>query len=334
MTATPSNLLVSCGGKWVGIVLQLREAMQRQPTLKHGRIMVASSDPLTPAGCFADDALVVPLIKEAGYVPRLLELCHERGIRVVVPLIDLDLERLAPHLDRFTAVGTTVVCPPPALVDLCFDKLEFARFAEAHGLCHPPTRTVADLAGQSFPAFYKRRRGFGSIGSGVCQSARDAKELAAKVPDLIFQEHILAQEITVDAHISRAGKCVVCVPRVRDKVVAGESYKTHTVHRPAAVDLALRTISALANRGLRGPLNVQLFDTDPPSLIEVNTRLGSASVLSNVACQGRLLDAVLLEALGGTAEGDPRDYTVGLALSRFLGDVFHFGDKVVDVKPR
>lgn len=330
----PSNLLVTCGGKWVGIVLQLREAMQRNVTLKRGRLVVASSDELTPAGCFADEAVVVPLIREPDYIPRLLDVCQDYSIRIVVPLIDLDLDRLAPHLHAFAAIGTTVICPPPDLVAVCLDKLEFAQFAEEQGLRHPRTCAADNLDGLSFPAFYKQRRGFGSIGSGICRSAAEAEDLAARMPDLLFQEYLSDQEITVDAYISLEGKCIVCVPRIRDKVVAGESYRTHTVRRSGAVDLALRTISALARRGLRGPLNVQMFDTDPPCLIEVNTRLGSASVLSNVACQGRLLDALLHEALGGIADGDPDDYTVGLALSRFLGDVFHTGSQVVDVKPR
>ena len=68
-------------------------------------------------------------------------------------------------------------------------------------------------------------------------------------------------------------------------------------------------------------------------LLEVNTRLGSAVVLSNMATGGRLLDAMLHEALGGTSEGDPADYRVGLHLNRFLGDVFHEGSKVVGIRP-
>lgn len=334
MMSTRSNLLVTCGGKWVGIVLQLREAMQRNTKLRQGRIVVASSDSLTPAGCFADETVVVPPIREPDYISRLLEVCQDYAIRIVVPLIDLDVERLAASSHQFAAIGTTVVCPTQDLVDLCLDKLEFARFAEAKGLPHPETRTANELDGLKFPLFYKRRRGFGSIGSGVCSSAEEAGDLAAKMPDLVFQEYFAIQELTVDAYISREGKCLVCVPRIRDKVVAGESYQSHTVRRPAVVNLALQAIAALAERGLRGPLNVQIFDSDPPCLIEVNTRLGSASVLSNVACQGRLLESLLHESLGGTAYGDPHDYTVGLALSRFLGDVFYTGNQVVDIKPR
>jgi carbamoyl-phosphate synthase large subunit len=328
-----NNLLVTCGGKWVGIVLQLREAMQRNRELKNGQIVVASSDVVTPAGCFADAAEVVPPIKAPDYVEKLLSICQRHSVRIVVPLIDLDLERLAPHLHRFAQTDTTVVCPPPEMVELCLDKMEFARFASANGLRHPFTAGLDNLGQVTFPVFYKKRRGFGSIGSGVCRSLLEAKELVATVPDLIFQEYLPAPEITVDAYISREGKCIVCVPRIRDKVVAGESYQTHTIRRPAVVDLAMRTINALAGRGLRGPLNVQIFDIDPPCLVEVNTRLGSACVLSNMASRGRLLDALLEEAAGGSAEGEPQDYVVGMALSRFLGDVFHNGLQVVDIKP-
>ena len=301
------NLLVTCGGKWVGIVLQLQEAMRRNPLLAEGKIVVASSDELTPAGCFADGSVQMPLIRDPGYVDCLIEACRQHGIRVVVPLIDLDLERLSPHLARFSELGTTVVCPEPELVELCFDKLAFAQFAAHNGLRHPQTVLASGLADLRFPAFYKRRHGFGTIGSGVCQSTEEAIRLSAAAPDLVFQELVNAPEITVDCYIARSGRCVVRVPRVRDKVVAGESYKSHTVRLPVVEELAQRTIEALAGQGLRGPLNVQIFHTaDPMLLPRSNTRLGSAVVLSNIATGGgRLLDALLNEALGGTSEGDP-----------------------------
>lgn len=333
MNRPPRNLLVTCGGKWAGIVLQLREAMARIDAFRGGRIVVASSDDLTPAGCFADSTHIVPPIRDPAYVDRLLEICRTETVRAVVPLIDLDLERLAPHLARFAALGTTVLCPPPELVDLGMDKLRFARFADTHQLAHPPTWLRAEIPAGAFPVFAKRRRGFGSIGGRICRSADEA--LAAEVDgsELIFQPHIAAPEVTVDCYIARSGQCIVCVPRMRDKVVAGESYKTHTIRDSVVSDLAGRTVAALAAAGLRGALNVQLFATTPPLLLEVNTRLGSAVVLSNAAVRGRLLDALLLEAAGGTAEGDPADYAADLSLSRFLGDVIHEGARVVSVTP-
>jgi carbamoyl-phosphate synthase large subunit len=307
--------------------------MRKVPTFAGGKLIVASYDEFTPAGYFAHAAVVVPPIRDPAYIDHLIEVCRMHCVRVVLPLIDKDLERLAPHLERFAKIGTTVVCPPPDLVDLGMDKLRFARFAEAWGLSHPKTCLASELENLRFPAFFKRRRGYGSVGSGICFTIEQARAEATAVPDLVFQEYVRAPEVTVDAYISRAGLCTVCVPRSRDTVVGGESYNTHTIRDPAVKDLAMRTISALTQEGLRGPLNVQMFQTGPPMLIEVNTRIGSASVLSNAASGGRLLHSILIEASGGISEGDPDDYMVGLTLNRFLGDIFHEGGKVVAVHP-
>jgi carbamoyl-phosphate synthase large subunit len=333
MMSNFSNVLVNSGGKWVGMVLQLRESMQTVEALRAGRIMVASMEVITPAGCFADEAYVVPPIQDSEYIDSLLRICNGKEIRVVVPLIDLDLVRLAPHLDAFKRVGTTVICPEPELVDLCLDKSRFEEFVNIEKIPYPRTFMSDQLKEVEYPLFHKRRRGFGSIGSGVCKSYDEAKTILAKMDDLVWQQYVSSPEVSVDAYISNSGKCIVCVQRIRDKVVAGEAYRSHTVNIPAVRELARRTIEALAKVGLRGPLNAQIFACDPPLLIEVNTRLGSASVFSNVACGGRLLNAVLNEACGGISDGDPDDYIVGMELYRFLGEVFHVGTQVVKISP-
>jgi len=327
------NLLITCGGKWVGMVLQLRQAMARSGHFAGGPVVVSSSAELTPAGCVADKAVVVPPILHPGYVEELLSICTREDIGLVVPLIDLDVERLAPYRAMFASNGTTVACPEPPVVELCTDKFAFSQFASTQGLAHPPTALHDNVGALRFPVFYKRRRGFGSLGAGVCKSLDDVHALGRQAQEMIFQCVVTASEITVDAYVSRDGDCRVCVPRRRDKVVAGESFKTHTIDHPPALDLARRTIVALADRGMRGPLNVQLFDTPEPCLIEVNTRLGSASVLSNVATGGAYFDLLLAEAVGATTPIAVPPYTVNLSLSRFLGDVFHSNNDVVDVCP-
>lgn len=332
MTAADS-VLVLCGGRWVGMVLQLRRAMRQVAALRHGRLLVADQSEVTPGGCFADGAFVVPPIDDPAYPERLVELAEAERTRVVVPLIDLDLERLAPFTDRFAAVGAALVCPPPDLVELCLDKDRFATFAAEEGLPHPRQYALTDLVDHLYPVFAKRRRGFGSIGATICRTRQEAESTAARLEDTIFQEYIHAPEVSVDAFIAPDGRCSVRVPRLRDKVVGGEAWRSHTLPRGPATDLADRTIGALAARGLRGPLNVQVFLTDPPVLIEVNTRLGSASVLSNVAAGGRLLASVLAMACGESQVGDPDDYRVGLHLYRFVGDVFYDADGAVDILP-
>jgi carbamoyl-phosphate synthase large subunit len=330
---TAGNVLVTCGGKWVGMVLQLRRAMAAVGPLAGGKIFIADRAPLTPAGHFADGSFVVPPIDDPGYAGCLADICRRHGVAVVVPLIDLDLLRLAPHREQFTAAGARLVCPEPDLTDLCFDKSRFAGFAAAEGILTPRRVAPEDLATAPMPLFCKPGRGFGSINAGLCSSLERAREILALRPDTIFEEYVRAAEISVDAYIASSGRCTVRVQRIRDKVVGGEAVQSHTVRIPPVRDAAAATIDALARRGLRGPLNVQVFASDPPRVIEVNTRLGSASVLSNVASGGRLFTAVLAEACGLPADGDPDDYREGVSLYRFLGDVFHDGASVLDSVP-
>lgn len=322
MSDSFESVLVSCGGKWAGIVAQLAAAQRRAPQLAGGKLIVAANVPLTPAGMFADEAVTVPAIAAPEYIDALLAICLVKRVRVLVPLIDVDVVRLAPYREVFASIGTTVICPTPEMVELGFDKRRFAEFAAAEGLPYPHTYENSQLAQARYPLFYKSQRGFGSMAVGVVRTPGEAQALLAERPDLLFQEVITAPELSVDAYLARSGKCIVCVPRIRDKVIGGEAYQTHTVREPALQQLALRTLQALAKRGLRGPVNVQLFGGERPVLIEINTRLGSASVLSNQASGGRLFDAVLREACGEEVDGDPLAYQADLHLHRYLGDVF------------
>jgi hypothetical protein len=49
-TSSRRNVLLTSGGKAVGIVRQLREAMNRHPDLVGERLIVSSSEPFTPGG--------------------------------------------------------------------------------------------------------------------------------------------------------------------------------------------------------------------------------------------------------------------------------------------
>ena len=317
------NLLVTCGGKWVGIVRQLQQAI-REMNFFHGtRVVVADCRAVTPAGCFADHSVVVPPIDDAGYIDALVECCSREQIGILIPLIDIDLNRLAPHRARFTEVGTYICCPSPETVEVCFDKSKFEVFSQEEGIPVPRSFNKEELCSAPYPLFYKPTCGFGSQGAGICTSWTRAAEILQSAPDTIFQEIIEGKEISVDAFVTAEGRCTVRVQRVRDKVIGGEVVQSHTVRIPEICEVAEKTIDALSRRHFQGPLNVQLFSGDSPVVIEVNPRLGSGVVLSNIATHGRLLRSLIAGACGQAVGGEPEDYDVGLYLSRYLGDVIH-----------
>ncbi len=314
---TNDNVLLSSGNRWTGIASQLKRAMREVPALREGRLLIVESEQATPASCFADEILTAPEGSDDEYVAALLDICERKHVRVIIPTIDRDLLRLAPHTARFSAIGAALVCPPPALVDLCVDKLKFLEFAHSANLPHPTTYSLADLQDQHFPVFAKHRRGFGSRGAFVCQSLDEARAAVDRDPGLIFQELFETPEISVDGFISKSGQTTVRVQRTRDQVVGGEVWQSHTVRWAHVGELAARVMDSLAAAGLSGPLNVQIFSGARPVVIEVNTRLGSGSVLSNVASRGRLFYSVLVEACGGLSQGNPDDYAENVRLLRF-----------------
>jgi carbamoyl-phosphate synthase large subunit len=327
------NVLISCGGKWVGLVIQMREAMRKVPALCNGCLLVADREALSPAGCFADGQIKVPSITAPEYVEQLLDICERYSVRVLIPHVEIDVERLAPHIADFASIGTTLVGPTRELAELCQDKLAFGAFAEAEGLHHPRTLSAAELERATFPLFAKRQRGFGAIDARIVHEPEDARKALLTYPDLIFQEVIDAPELSIDAYIARDGCCVARIPRVRDQILGGESMRGHTIEPSANTRLADRTIAALSRRGLRGPLLLQVFATAEPTLLEVNPRIGSGTILGNRATNGNLFRMLLDEASGGVADGDPDDYLANLNLYRFYGDVFFDESRDVRILP-
>lgn len=329
-----SNVLVTCGGRWVGLVLQLKQAMSTVPTLRAGHLFVADHAGLTPAGHFADQSFVVPSAADDDYVPALLELCKAEQVRILLPHTDIDLCLLAVHGSEFARVGVTVVCPPPEIAELCTDKAHFNAFAQREQLSTPQSFSNENVASERFPLFAKQRRGFGGNGATICRSMEDARRILEHDPSVLLQEFVDADEISVDAYVTSDGRTIVRVPRIRDKVVGGEAVMSHTIRDPAIANLADRTIAALTRRGYRGPLNLQLFRDTPPKLIEVNPRLGSASLLANVATGGRFFSAILSDAVGAVPDGDPDDYRENVHLYGYQGVLFHEEDATTCVYPK
>lgn len=334
MSATKTNILMTCGGKWVGHILQLRDAARSIPAMRQTQILVADREAITPAGQFADGSFQVPSIDNAAYTRELLRGCQEHGIGIVVSIVDPDVLRLSQDRELFAAEGVNVAVPPVKITRLCFDKRVFYDWAQSRGLPVPRVFSRQELPHVDYPIFAKPSCGFGSIGARRCDLPQEALCLAADNGSMLFQEFLAGREYTCDGYVNRAGKCIVCVVRIRDKVVGGEAYQSHTVRDAEVSALARRTMEALAAEGHRGPINVQIIKGQHSAVIDVNPRLGSACLLSNQATDGRLFRSLLREALGETVDGNPDDYRAGIFLKRFLGEVFYDQEHVIGIYPQ
>jgi carbamoyl-phosphate synthase large subunit len=234
--------------------------------------IAADPNPLAPARYAAHHHRAVPRFDDPAYVPALMELCEEFGVRAVVPLTDLDLEilghaRAAGQLPAFV--------PDGEIARATFDKYETHLLLQRHGLPTPPT-VLPGVAPDSYPVMVKPRWGSGARSIFLAEDAVEAEFLAAYIREpAMLQRAMRGPEFSMDCFSDLDGRCLSVIPRNMLESRGGESIKGQTVDEPELVDLGRRVVEAL---GCRGPCTVQAFRDEQIGLgiTDVNTRFGGA----------------------------------------------------------
>ncbi len=240
------------------------------------RIVGFDATALAPALAWCDAARVVPRADDPGYLTAMAKACADEGVEVLIPGCEPELAVLAHHAGRFADAGITVIAAPGPVVDLCTDKLAFARLAEQHALPFARTwalgeaRTVA--ADLPYPVVAKPRTGAGSIGARIVADRTELMAIPAHA-DLVIQDWAGDRSPLADRDPWRI------LPPQKDEValqfVVGPSgtilggmaniddlkYGVDWVGRPVFDDSIIAqghsTVRALTALGLRGPINLQ-----------------------------------------------------------------------------
>src|SRR5262249_945524 len=121
------SVLFTCAGQRVDIVSAFRRA--------GATTIAADANPLAPALYHAHERAIVPRIDAPESLPALRGLIREHGVRLVVPLADLDHVLLAEHRDELE--GAVVLLPAPEVVRLTADKYLAHVFFEQRGIPSP-----------------------------------------------------------------------------------------------------------------------------------------------------------------------------------------------------
>src|SRR5262249_41029606 len=144
------------------------------------------SSATAPAFAQADRSFVVPPVDHADYIESLWTICRECRVRLVIPILDLELPRLSQQAPRFHAIETIPVVSAPGVVALCQDKWAASQFLNRCGIATPRTYpTYADVRAAlaqglvRYPLIVKPRWGVSSIGVERVDNDREL-ELAAE----------------------------------------------------------------------------------------------------------------------------------------------------------
>ena len=233
-----------------------------------------------PALQFCDHTVIVPWIKDASYIPTLLENCEKYKINALIPTIDTDLLILSQSKAEFAKIGTAVVVSDEDKIKICRDKRLTSAYFISVGLAAPlPVDDVAAYAG-GFPAFIKPKDGSSSIFAYKVESKEELQSRAKEVPDYIIQPFIGGTEYTVDIFCDLSGNPVYITPRIRLAVRAGEVLKTEIVQDETII---AEMQQLLADYKPCGAITVQLIrqaETGKNYYIEINPRFGGGAPLT------------------------------------------------------
>lgn len=294
MTDKKNVLLLSAGRR-----VELLQAFKNEIEIRglHAKVFATDLNPKMSAACYvADESFEMPRVTADRYMDKLLALCEEQQVGLVIPTIDTELLGLAQARTHFAEKGIHLVISDEALVQKCRDKRQTAEMFFGLGIDSP---VILDRSQLAFPCFAKPYDGSRGIGAAKLEDASALTQGMLDDPKLMFMEYIdrSFDEFTVDVYFDRSGALKCLVPRHRLEVRDGEiskgvTRKSHVYHY--LLDKLKRV------EGARGCLTVQLFahpEGQRYAALEINPRFGGGYPLSYAAgakYPGWLLDEYLL----------------------------------------
>ena len=269
------NILITSAGRRVSLVKAFISSAKILSS--NSKIYVTDLDPYykSPASHFSDKAFKVGYFNDPSYIKDLLEICLKNNVTVIIPTIDTELYLLADSKNLFKNNGIDVIISENELIKKFADKVSTNLFFNSIGIKTPHIYKKNNL---KFPIFLKPRYGSNSKGVYVAKNLNEIKPVdldSENILKLRFLDNEIFDEYTIDLYYDKNSilKCVV--PRVRLKVVGGESNQGIT-KKNKVFHIVKEKFKYL--EGARGCLTLQLFSkkSNPSEIfgIEINPRFG------------------------------------------------------------
>lgn len=307
--------MLTCAGRRNYLVRFFQEALDTK-----GLVFVSDTNSSAATMQEADKAFKMPPVNSPEYLDRLLEICQEHQIRLLISLNDLELPVLAKERDRFLKLSTIPVISKPEVVDTCFDKWATFQFLNKCGILAPKTYLSLDEARQAissreidFPLVIKPRWGSASIAIEYVENAEELElayryvykkvqqtilaDISAVDPDncILIQEKISGQEYGLDVFNDFSCNYVNTFVKRKLYMRAGETDRAITVR-----DKQLETLGAeIANKlGHLGNLDCDVIVNPQGNyVLEMNPRFGGGYPFTHLA--GVNLPATLIAWANG-----------------------------------
>jgi carbamoyl-phosphate synthase large subunit len=223
----------------------------------------------------------IPFAKEPAFCRKIVDLCHQLQIDLLIPSVD---EELIPIAKMSESLNFNLLLPPEYFLSRHLDKYTSNRFLVDAGL-PAPTTVIANEGRLNFPCIVKPRNG---RGSRHVVEARSEIELQAQLTlaraspeDFILQELVIGEEYTVMVAADNKGKLRAIVP-VKVKCKRGITIDAETIYDDEVIK-ACREIHE--SDPVSGCYNIQLIKEANGSIkpFEINPRISTTACLGLAA---------------------------------------------------
>ena len=314
-------------------------------------ITAADANPHAVGRYRCDDFVQIPYGDDPGFADALLEVCREKQIRTILPLVTRELIPLAENAGRFAEAGTQVLVSPASSLAIANNKSRLYQFLEWRGLPVPEYRVVEtveqfrqaanDLGYPKIPFCFKPSvsngsRGFRVVAEGVDESDLlfnqkpqstymrydDAVRIlsARPFPELLLSEYLPGEEYSVDC-IALNGEMILALPRWRKRMINGISVEGEFREEPALQDycrVILRELRLHGNIGIQVKRNA----AGEFRILEINPRVqGTISSALGAGVNLPVLGVKL--QLGWPVAADEMRVKWGTGFSRYWEEVFY-----------
>jgi carbamoyl-phosphate synthase large subunit len=328
-----------------GIIKSLKKVTERRIEILGGDANLGNS---VGAGLL-DKIFQIPYAESPDYAKKVLGICIDEKIDVVIPLVTRELMVFALNKKLFAQNGIYVSVSDPESLETANNKYFLMKFCRENNIPVPDFHLVTslvefvDAAGKLGypgnricfkPPVSNGLRGFRIIEDGQDRlfSLMNEKpnniyiafdefisicEAGKTFPELILMEYLPGDEYSVDVLVDE-GKFISAIPRSRDHIKMGISFVGTVVEDTEIMEFSKRVVEGLK---LNGNIGLQ-FKRDIkgiPKIIESNPRVQGTIVLCTAAGINMVYEAVKIGI--GEKPGNPK-INWGVKMIRYWDELF------------
>jgi carbamoyl-phosphate synthase large subunit len=268
------NILITSAGRRVSLINAFKMASKQLNT--GSKIFITDLNiQRSPSSYFADDSFKVGLFNDPDYVNDLLAICLKNKISILIPTLDTELILLAKSKSLFKANGINIVISDLNLIEILRDKITTNTFFNSLNIKTP---VIFNKDNMKFPVFLKPLNGSNSKGIYKAENINEIKPSDLDSRNMMILENIdntIYDEYTIDLYYDKNSSLKCVVPRIRLKVVGGESNQGIT-KKNKVLDFVKDRFNFID--GAIGCLTLQVFSNklNPIEVIgiEINPRFG------------------------------------------------------------